>query len=224
MAKQNPLLEELFKTPQRKTYTLLGVTILVVAFFLIFAIRPTFKKIAELNNELREKRVFHEKVRSKLKTLNELIAKKQSVANELKYFEEDLPTDLNSGFIVANLAEIASKKDLQLSSVAFMESKSSEEQKSVIPNIESAYVSIGIEGDIVQIEEYVKYLEEFPRIFDITSISYTKNDISMYGEDIQNFRPYKCNITLRVFIWVGETVGTETNNEGSDIQKIEGVD
>ncbi|MDD3648192.1 MAG: hypothetical protein PHS44_06895 [Candidatus Dojkabacteria bacterium] len=200
----NPSLTELFKTPRRKTYTLAGFTAITVGLFAFFALRPTFVKIADLNAEIKDKKEFLVKIDDKLTTVNDLIQQKQSVSQELVYFDKALPEDKKAGFLVANLAEIAEKYDILLVSV---ESKAVESDKQVSmsidipPGILLESVNVSLEGEIDSIEKYLEHLELFPRILDVVSISYRKNDPGLMDEGQGKFYPYVADLSFNVFHW-----------------------
>jgi Tfp pilus assembly protein PilO len=204
MRVQNPRLRELFKTPKRKTYTLAGVTALIVGLFALLTLRPTFKKIADLNSEIDNKEKFLEKVDEKLGNLTYLIEQKELVTDELAYLEEDLPTTTESGFLVANLSEAAKKRDIVFLSVEF-EEEDEESQSLDIENAEylgSDLVQIRIKGGAKDIENYISYLETFPRTLDIYSISYSSSDLNS-ADEIENYQPFECRLGMRVFKWTG---------------------
>ncbi len=200
---QNPQLRELFKTPKRKTYTLGGITALTVGIFIAFTIRPTFIKIADLNKEIKDKEEFLEKIENKLETVNFLISQKQSVSEDLSYFEEDLPTEEKGGFIVANLAAMAEDNNLTLVNVEFDEDLSSDFELDIENNesLTVIQVDMHLEGDAAGMENFVEDLESFPRIFDIRSINYSKLDISEYKDDLKRYKPLEFDISIYIFTW-----------------------
>ncbi|MBU0976251.1 MAG: hypothetical protein ABIE03_07525 [Patescibacteria group bacterium] len=219
----NPSLTELFKTPKRKTYTLAGITALTVGVFVFFALKPTFVKIADLNAEIKDKKEFLAKIDDKLTTVNDLIQQKQSVSQELVYFDKALPEDKKSGFLVANLAEIAESYDVLLVSV---ESKDVESEKQVSMQIERPQgvlienVNVSLEGEMSSIEKYLKHLETFPRIFDVINIGYRKNDPSALSENSAKYYPYVANISLYVFHWDVNAVTIDETGEVSPEEEL----
>jgi Tfp pilus assembly protein PilO len=205
---QNPQLKELFRTPKRKTYTAIAITIILVGFLSFFSIRPTFVKIADLNKEIKDKENFKEKVDEKLRTVNSLIAQKQSVSEELLYFEQAFPEDHSSGYIVANIAAIAKSYNLDLMGIEFNEIKGEDyktsyidQEKIDIETITTVEVNLSVEGNLTDIEKYVGRLEEFPRILDVQSISISSMSLNEYREDIVDFRPIQGRIVLMFYLW-----------------------
>lgn len=206
MKLQNPQLRGLFKTPQRKTYTLGGVTIIVVALFILFTIRPTFVKIGELNKEIAENREFLEDLEIKYDTLTTLIQKKQEASGDIAYFETAFPEAKRSGFMVANLAAIAEQNGLVLSYVEFKDVDQEEETFFEIENIDRVIVSkvnLSLKGDLNDIENFVRHMEKFPRIYDIISVSYEKEDISESRYSTETYYPLECFISSYIFEWIG---------------------
>lgn len=204
MKLQNPRLKELFKTPKRKTYTLVGATVLTVGIFVLFSLRPTFVKIADLNREIKDKQEFLDKLEDKLEAINYLISQKRSVEQELSYFEEDFPSEEKSGFVVANLAAIAEKFDLRLISVEFEEDEIDSEENLDIGNAEDVgimQVDARLEGNTSGMEDYIEYLESFPRIFDVKSISYANADLSSFEGELEEFSPVECSTRMYLFYW-----------------------
>lgn len=203
---QNPRLNELFKTPKRKTYTLVGISTLLVGAFILLSLRPTFIKINDIRREIKDKEIFLERLDSKLEKMNYLINQRQSVIEELAYFEEDFPIDIKGGFIVANLAAIASEVDVDLMSVEFEEvddeeiSFDTEGGEYVIPLV----IKLSIEGNRQNIEDYTEYLEAFPRIFDIKSLSYSQADFSRFEGELEDYKPFRCGIEIYAYYWGGE--------------------
>lgn len=203
MRLQNPRLSELFKTPQRKTYTLTAITAFMVGVFLLFAIRPTFLKIAELNSEIKQKEELLAKIEKKLEILNYLIREKQSVDTELEAFDKSFPVEEKTGFIVANLARVAEKYNIDLMSVEF--EKPTQEILLDVENVESVnvlVVRVSIEGSLNDVQGYISYFEFFPRIFDIQTISYSKQDITKYSEQLDQYREIVCAIDLYIYNWI----------------------
>jgi Tfp pilus assembly protein PilO len=204
---QNPRLSELFKTPQRKTYTMTVITAVTVGVFLLFAIRPTFLRIAQLNREIDEKETFLSQIEQKMEILNSLIRDKQSVSVELETFELSLPLEEKTGFMVANLAEIAKKYNVDLMSIEFERPEG--DLQLVVENAEwinSTQVKVNVEGGPSSIQGFVEYLETFPRIIDVDTISYSRMDITDYSQNLDEYREMSCSINFYMYNWLSEQV------------------
>lgn len=206
MKNKNPRLSELFKTPKRRTYTLAGITALTVGIFVFFTLRPTFVKIAELNKEISDKREFLEEIDVKLDAINFLISERRSVTSELTCFAESFPEEKKTGFIVANLSEIAEIKNVDLMNVE-IDDDIDETELTNLDELGSAVavkVNINVEGSLSDLEKYIEHLENFPRILDIDLISYSKVDLSRFEGDLANYKPIRCNISVYMYHWSEE--------------------
>lgn len=225
MRQQNPSIREIFKKPKRKTYTLAGITALVVGFLIFFALRPTFIRISEMNKEIEDKKIFLEEIDSKLVTINDLIRQKQSIEKELVYFNEDFPIEKKSGFVVANFAEIASQFNILLTSVDFEEDLDREEGAE--PDVEypdfvkTVRVYLTFEGNVSDFEKYVEYLESFPRIFDIKILDYNNSELEEYEGAIGEVPPFKGNISMFIYYWNKEY---DKDSIGNVMQSVENQD
>jgi len=205
---QNPQLKVLLKTPRRRTYTAVAITILLVGFLVFFSLRPTFVKIADLNKEIKDKEVFREKVDEKFRTINSLIAQKQSIAEELQYFEQSFPTDHRSGYVVANIAAMAESFNLDLMNVEFSEQKGEKYKLNYVDVeeidldiIKVVEVNTTVEGNLTDIEKYIERLEEFPRTLDVRTINLSSINLTEFRESLEEYRPIRASIVMMFYLW-----------------------
>lgn len=206
MKVQNRQLKELFKTPQRKTYTMVGVTAVTVGLFVFLTIRPTFIKIADLNKEIQDKETFLSKIEKKLETLNYLITQKETSSDELDIFLKDFPTEEKGGFIVANIAQVAEQYDNVLKSIEFSDEIDEDYELGITyeENIEIVQVNIVLLGNLDDMEAFIEYIEGFPRMFDIQSIRYSREDINDYEDNIEDYKPIRCSMSIFTYYWTDE--------------------
>lgn len=198
---QNSQLKELFKTPKRKTYTLITITTILIGLSVFFVIRPTFVKISDLNKEIADKREFLTKVEAKLETVNNLIKQKDTIPEELADFERSFVSKEKSGFMIANLAAIANDNDIILKSVEFEDVEVDFEEFDVPEQVGITNISIQLEGNYETLENYLKHLESFPRILDVRQITYTGIEIDDFEDDIASYNPVECFISMYLFTW-----------------------
>lgn len=189
---QNPQLKELFKTPQRKTYSLITITFILVGFFVIFVIRPTFLKIAQIKNEIKEKTEFKKKVEDKLSTLNYLIVKANENYDLINTFNLAYPKDFEPGFVIANISKISENFDMSLISYDFSEKKDQTGTETGVVEIK-----VSLEGTLANFEQLIDYIEKFPRIMSIKNISYTNKKSG--NEQKDSNKPYTFFITVDVY-------------------------
>ncbi len=182
---------------------MVGITAVTVGLFIFLTIRPTFIKIADLNKEIQDKETFLSKIEKKLETLNYLISQKETSSDELEIFLKDFPVEEKGGFIVANVAAIADQYGNVLKSIEFSDDIDDDYEIGITyeENIEVVQVDITLLGDLDDIESFIGYVERFPRIFDIQSVRYSKEDIGDYDDNIEDYKPILCNITIYTYYW-----------------------
>lgn len=177
MRLKNPQLDNLFKTTQNKTYSIVGITILTVGVFIFLAIRPSYSKIMELREEIEKKEALLQKLVKKRENIQYLVAQKDSISEQLIYFDEAMPQKAEEGYMIANLAAIADREGMTLRSISFNREVEREyENETAEHDIQIMQVSLSLNGDYEQIETFVDHLSKFPRIFDIRSVSYSRDE------------------------------------------------
>lgn len=160
---------EAFKTPQRKSYTIVGLTIITVAFFIVFAIKPTISKIASIQTNTKALQNLEIQIDKKLATLDLLIAQKDSNKDNLVLFDKYFPTEKETSLLVANFEKISERYSLLLTSVSFDEATERviATQYPTLTNVGVLETKITVEGDLTSIQNFVKHLEEYPRVMHI---------------------------------------------------------
>jgi hypothetical protein len=167
-------------------YGELVITILVVAFFIIFAIRPTVKAISTLLSEIDNKQELTKKMSSKI---NQVIAAQMNYANvqqDINYLDQTYPQFPKLAEGAAQLVGLAVEKSLVLESVSFSEADMYTKQKEgvVINDNQKDGVSFSASffGDYQNVKSYLGDLRALRRVFVITNYSVSiPEDISTSG-------------------------------------------
>lgn len=203
--RRNSPFKDLFNTPQQKTYTLLVSTVLLVAVFFFFAIRPAYNKIAEINQQLTQKEALLKQINTKISSLQKLKDAKKEKEKDLHYFEDAFPNEAQSGYLVANFAGIADNNNLILLTVEF-EDDIVDTEGTIYPDVDTSSVTLfqgrlTVSGRIEDIENYISDLEIFPRVVNIKSISYNKNSTATLSDGTVVSQPYTAQITALMFYY-----------------------
>jgi len=164
-------------------YGELVITILAVAFFIIFAIRPTVKAISTLLSEIDNKQELTKKMTSKI---NQVIAAQTNYANvqqDINYLDQTYPQFPKLAEGAAQLVGLAIEKSLVLESVSFSEADIYTKQKKEVVNKDNPKVGVSFSasffGDYENIKSYLSGLRALRRVFVITNYSVsTPEDIS----------------------------------------------
>lgn len=191
---------EAFKTPQRKSYTIVGLTIITVAFFIVFAIKPTISKIASIQTNTKALENLEIKIDDKLKTLDHLIAQKDSNKENLVLLDRYFPEDRDTALLVANFEKISERYSLLLTSVNFdvATERVIATQYPNLTNVGVLETKISVEGDLTSIQNFVKHLEEYPRVMYIDGFAIFP---VVKGNKVENDKRagYSASITSLIF-------------------------
>jgi len=107
-------IDRLYQTKKAQTYTGIVLSILAVAFFLFFAIRPTFVTIAGLFKEIKDKRTIAEQLEEKINTLNSAQLEYQRVESSFFLLDQALPVQADVSFLIRQLEALARKDNVDL--------------------------------------------------------------------------------------------------------------
>ncbi len=176
----NPQFARLTATVERKTYTVVGVTLLVVILLVFFAIRPAVGSIFERLNENEEKRDILGKMDAKYDTLLSLSNQEQQREDQLALLENSYPSNKQEEFPIANTIEMINRNGLRFTSIGVNDAttKSALDATKLGTNTKFFVINISVEGERANFIKFVKELEDFPRIFNIQKIAMTPLDNS----------------------------------------------
>lgn len=109
----------LYQKKKARVYTGLILSLLAVAFFSFFAIRPTLVTIASLVKEIEDKRMIAQKLQEKINALS--LAQKEYVAvsSELPLVEEALPQEPDLPLFIRQLETLSVQSGVTLRTIQF---------------------------------------------------------------------------------------------------------
>lgn len=110
---------ELYKKKKTRVYTGIILSILAVAFFGFFAIRPTLVTIGGLLKEIKDKKEVVAKMDRKIDNLEKAQANYSRVKNDLDLVEESLPLDPDLPILIKQLESLARLSSVVVESVRF---------------------------------------------------------------------------------------------------------
>jgi hypothetical protein len=193
-------LQEVLKTEQGKTYTVLGITILTVLAMFILAIRPAWVSITNRMSENKTKQQYLKDADEHLAILDSLQTDKENYNTAISYLNTYLPQEPDESFVVRNLTEMAKSLNVQIAYLKIDKAiYPTNENVIILPNAEilgESKANITIEGDLNSFQKYIQGLENFGKLIDIENISY----ISM-EDDAGNFTKWQMNIICYFYFW-----------------------
>ena len=155
--------------PERKQYTILGMTLFSLVVFGAFAIRPSLYTIFRLNQEVREGRRAQEKLEQKINDLSQAQINYQLVAKDLELIDHALPKEAAVPQILESLALAAGRNSVVLSRTEFEEI---EEDTALAAKV--LPFTVEARGNFADIEKFIEELEDGIRQIDVGRVKITQ--------------------------------------------------
>jgi|GEM_PF-6206844 len=171
---RNPQLQKLTATPQRRTYTVIFATLLLVLLLVFFAIRPAVTSIFDRTSANKNKRKILGEMDTKYNNLLTLNSQEVDQAESLALLSSSIPEQRDEDFLVANMHSMVEKNNLEFASISITDKV----KKSVLTSsdlgikTEVAGFSLEVRGSRMDIIRLVEDMENFPKIINIYSISF----------------------------------------------------
>ncbi len=157
-------------------YGELTITLLAIAFFVVFAIRPTVKAISVLLSEIENKEELSQKMGEKINQVITAQTNFASIQDEIAYLDEAYPQFPQLARGGAQLAGLGIEKGLMMNSISFSEvSFFSNRPLAKVVNKDQAITGIGysasFSGDYNAVKSYLDDILKMRRVFVVDGYS-----------------------------------------------------
>jgi Tfp pilus assembly protein PilO len=168
----NPQFKKLTETPQRKTYTVVFATLILIILMIFLAVRPAIGSIFNRTSENKAKNDILTKMDTKYQNLQILNNERNNKNDSLVLLDEAMPQSRQEEFLVANVKSLAQESDLQVTAINInrVAGKSILEENAVGMNTKVSGVGLEVRGRRTNINNFVEKLENFPKILNIRSV------------------------------------------------------
>lgn len=169
----------LYKKREVIIYTGLTLSFLAIAFFGVFALRPTLMTIASLIREVQDKKMIDQQLQTKINSLTLAQINFASIENSLSLIDEALPTDPFLSQILPYFEFLTQQEELTIRSIALepvvIKGKiGKEKSKSKKPGPNQAGFIMTLSGNFENLIRFVSSLEKVRRIITIDSATFTQ--------------------------------------------------
>lgn len=160
----------LYQKKQARVYTGIVLSILTVAFFGFFAIRPTLVTISGLLKEIKDKREVVAQMDQKINNLAKAQANYNQISNRLYLINQSLPQDPDLSLLIKQVEALARISSVNLDSVRFDktnlqgEVEKKEEQK--------VGFSLALSGSYQNLKQFLNSLDTLRRVILIESFAF----------------------------------------------------
>jgi len=159
-----------YRKKKVRVYTEIVFSILTVAFFLFFAIRPAVITITGLIREINDKKMVVQKLEEKINNLNLAQREYFSVENDLYLVSQALPEDSQVSVLVRQIEGLCLKVGVSLEGVQY---SSLDIRNKIIQNKPQSFrIDLVVSGNYQNLKNFLHSLNNFRRIFQIDSFGF----------------------------------------------------
>ncbi|MFZ5365752.1 MAG: type 4a pilus biogenesis protein PilO [Patescibacteria group bacterium] len=173
-------IRRLYQKKEIIIYTGLTLSLLTIAFFGIFALKPTVITIASLIKEVQNKREIDRQLQTKINALTSAQTNFALAGNSLTLIDDALPGDPFPSQILYQLEFLAQQEGLTVRSLAVEpvtllgEAKEKTPGKK-IPGPDWVSFSLSLSGNFENLSKFVSSLEKLRRLVTIDSLTFAQS-------------------------------------------------
>lgn len=171
--------------PPIKTTLAAALSLFLVAFFVIFAIKPTAEKIAELNTKIDSDEEILAKLETKSAALIRVSSLWRQIAPLMEFVHTSIPISPEYKIFLKELEALAIRSDLVYvsgninPSLVYYQGESPYKPTVYLEDIELSF-SVRVEGDYGKVIAYLEDVIQMDRVIDIANINMT-SELSREG-------------------------------------------
>ncbi len=170
-------IKRFMRTPKQKTYTFLGITLVVILIFLVGAILPTLSTISEIRGEISERETVDAQLQEKINAMQALQTAHLEKQEDLELVDVFFPEDSDYSLLMANLERISQKYGYDLNSVQISgQEEGKQKEESEYRGMEVVEVQISVTGSKTGMSNLLSHLENLPVVPQITRVSFMPDE------------------------------------------------
>lgn len=159
---------------QTKAYTYVILSLLTVSFFGLFALRPAFSIIANLQKQLADEKVVYEALQKKLQDLQSLDKQYLTIEPDLDLIYSAIPTSPQAASLIRQIEKVAQQNNIEINS---LDTAIIEDYPIVSDDkLQSFAFTLDVEGTEESIGELLTQLTTFNRVVSIEKVGNAKGE------------------------------------------------
>lgn len=190
------------KNPMRKTFTFLGVTLIMIVVFLMGAIKPTISTIRSLQAEIKARQIVDSQLQTKLNNIQTLQTEYREKKNDLEVIDLYFPANSDYSLVMASFEKITERYGFTMDTLSISPSKSNS-VSSEYSGMEPVYIRMMVTGRVDDITKLIKHFEGLPIVPNIQSVAFSPQDASSNNGLV--------SVSISMFVY--KTIATSNNNE-----------
>ncbi len=160
------------QTPEKKSRTILGLTLFSLVVFGAFAIRPSLTTISRLRQEVKKAREAKEILNQKINDLSQAQVNYQLALDNMGLIRQALPESAAVPAVLEDLALAAGRHNIALNETKFGAVEGD--------NLKTLPLTVTVEGSFVNVEKFIAELEEGVRQMDVRRVKMDRS-----GENLE---------------------------------------
>lgn len=162
-----------FKEKRTQEFTTLAFSLIVIAFFGLFAINPTFGTIVDLQRQISDDSFVDQQLRTKISNLTSLQTQYSKLQTQLTPVYAAVPTSPDIGDFAGQVHSLAAQTGVQINR---LQTEPVDITPSLVAPAKSVAYSFTIEGQglLPNIENYMEHVANFNRLITIDTVNYTR--------------------------------------------------
>ncbi len=169
-------IKRFYKKPLVQASANVAFTLLVICFFVFFAIRPTLVTMVSLQKKLKESKEINQQLSRKIDSLQQVQKIYAQIVDDLFLVEAALPETAEFQSLALRINYLAFKNNLVLNSASF----AGFDLVGVRENLEKGQpkasygFTLGLSGSFEQIKSFLTELEQIDRLIKINKVGFSK--------------------------------------------------
>lgn len=197
----------LSNTKEGQSYTVAGITFLLIVLVLVFGVIPSLSATVEQMSENQVRRDTLEALDQKIYNLGQLSFQYNEKQRVVQIFNDSFREGFDHEYVVKLINDAIVRNQIFFASISFtevdpnfQENAISENIRNLDNNVKAYTISLRVEGRKDSLVNFVRELENSKYIFNIESISLSGNDDTTVF-DIQEGREFSLNLQIQTYYW-----------------------
>jgi len=172
------ILNQFYAQPIARVSFELLISISVIVFFAVFAIRPTLLTMSDLIKEIEDKRKLDQAFNQKIAALSSAQNEYLTLQDRVTVLDEAIPSRPNLVESIKILERIASDHNLPITAISVSNIPEEPVELFVFEKTkrQNLIVSLTVSGDYLTIRQFVEDLKNTRRLFVIEAITFSTGD------------------------------------------------
>jgi Tfp pilus assembly protein PilO len=162
-------INNLYQKKQTKVYTGIVLSLVTIAFFGFFAIRPTLITISGLVKEIKDKRMVADQMDQKIESLTQAQINYSQIKNDLDLVNQSLPLNPDLPILVKQLEALARLSSARIESLRFEKTNLQGEKAK---EVQTVGFDLAVTGNYQNLKNFLNSLDNLRRITKIEGFAF----------------------------------------------------